>query len=261
MPSKAAFPGVIAFDSFTCRGSKRRSVCGAHSAAVWQSLTQFSTQAVLMDRITAAAAAPHHECGRRLLAWWRHRRQAARCILLPSPASCLPPSLPPPLLAFQSSKSDEGRVRLRLLFSVRGGSSPASLVVPFGPPATAAAVPPKEISAAGVGWEMGSHDRAAVAFSPSTRLSSLRSVLGGHHSSVLTQDGRSVCWRVRRPSVTASRVPNPLGGAFLIVLYRGRMDRSSDQGSDSVRPSLLFPAAATPPRPATLPPSPLHHNP
>ena len=125
----------------------------------------------------------------------------------PSPASCLPPSLPPPLLAFQSSKSDEGRVRLRLLFSVRGGSSPASLVVPFGPPATAATVLPKEISAAGVGWEMGSHDRAAVAFSPSTRLSSLRSVLGGHHSSVLTQDGRSVCWRVRPSQRVAFLTP------------------------------------------------------
>ena len=177
------------------------------------------------------------------------------------PRASLPPSLPP-LLAFQSSKSDERRVRLRLLFSVRGGSSPASLVVPFGPPATAtaasAAVPPKEISAAGVGWEMGSHDRAAAAFSPSLPPVS---PVGARWASLLRPHSRRAVGVLARPSVTASRVPNPLGGAFLIVLYRGRMDRSSDRGSDSVRPSLRFPAALAQPRPATLPPSPLHHNP
>ena len=104
---------------------------------------------------------------------------------------------PPPLLAFQSSKSDEGRVRLRLFFSVCGGS-PASLVVPFGPPAAAATVvPPKEISAAGVGWEMGSHDRAASAaftpsFPPASRLSGRgRCSVGITPRSVLTQDCRS----------------------------------------------------------------------
>ena len=111
---------------------RARVVCGAHSAALWQSLTQFSTQAVLMDRITAAA--PQHEYGRRLAAG-----STPYSIALSLSLSVSRP--PPLLLAFQSSKTDEGgKSRASSssspsfhpsFSSIHSGSS-ASLVVPSG---------------------------------------------------------------------------------------------------------------------------------
>ena len=75
---------------------RAHSVCGTRSAAVWQSLTQFSTQAVLMDRITAAAA-PQHEYG------WRggRRRAVFYCSRFPTPSPSPSPSPSPRLPRFE----------------------------------------------------------------------------------------------------------------------------------------------------------------